>query len=293
MLKNWKKLFQNMCKENSIENIVSIIVPVYNTSQYLEKCINSISNQTYSNIEIIVIDDGSNQKTKNKIEELSSKIDVVIHQSNKGQSTARNIGLNRAKGHFVIFVDSDDYVSENFCKELIENYNNEFSVVTCYANLFTENKNLYVYKPEGGGLKEAIIKNTALGTSLFVKEELKKIGGYDESMVKGFEDWELLIRLLKNTTKKIKVVETPLYFYRKGIISTTTTANKLKYKLLKYIYTKHINTYINYHEEIVNHLLNNIEKEEHEKNKMYNRIEYKIGFAILKPLRFIKRIFNV
>ncbi|ANW96308.1 hypothetical protein AXE80_08465 [Wenyingzhuangia fucanilytica] len=228
-----------------MKEIISVVIPVYNTSQYIEKCIDSVNNQTYPNIELIVVDDGSNQETKLKLSELSCKIDILIHQENKGQSSARNVGLQKAKGEYVIFIDSDDYVELDFCKKLLTNYTDAHSVITCFANLVSEDNQITVFEPKGGGLNKAVLNNIALGTSLFVKRELLNIGGYDEQMRNGFEDWELLIRVLNSTNKKVFVVPEPLYNYRKGIESTTTKANKIKYDLLKYIYKK-MKIYINY-----------------------------------------------
>jgi glycosyltransferase involved in cell wall biosynthesis len=272
---------------------ISIIIPVYNTAQYIEKCIDSLCNQTYKNLELILVDDGSNIETKNKLKELSSKIDIIIHQENYGQSFARNLGIKIAKGDFIIFVDSDDYVEVDFCKKLIQNYTENTSVVTCSSNIIIEGIITSVFVPIGGNIKNAIKNNIALGTSLFVKQDLIAIGGYDESMRKGFEDWEMLIRLLNYTGKQVSVVKEPLYNYRKGIESTTIRANKIKYDLLKYIYQKNEEIYKQYFNDFIAFLLLRIEKEEKEKLKIYTRLEYKIGFYLLKPFRFVKRILHV
>jgi len=271
---------------------ISVIIPVYNTAQYIEKCINTVRNQTYSNIELIVVDDGSNQKTKNKLKELSSKIDVLIYQENRGQSTARNVGIENAKGDFIIFIDSDDYVEKDFCEKLIKNYVSTFSVVTCISNIIIKEERTIYYTPLGGSLKDAIKNNIAMSQSLFIKQELIAIGGYDESMRKGFEDWEMLIRLLNHTGKQVFVVKEPLYNYRKGIESTTTRANKVKYDLLKYIYKKNEDIYKKHFVDFISFLLSRIEREENEKNKIYTHIEYRIGLYILKPFRFVKRFLN-
>ncbi|WP_435415253.1 glycosyltransferase family 2 protein [Polaribacter aestuariivivens] len=273
-------------------DLVSIIIPVYNAHQYLEACINSVNNQTYANVEVIVVDDGSNQKTKNKIQELSTKIDIILTQENKGQSTARNVGVKNSKGKFIIFIDSDDFVEKDFCEKLIINYSDNYASITSYANIIEKKKKKNIFKPKGGGIKEVLKNNIALGTSLFLKTEFDAIGGYDEKMKTGFEDWEMLIRLLANTKKDVFVVENALYNYRKGIISTTTKANKIKYDLLKYIYYKHEDLYKLYFKDFVDFLLNKIEIEEKQKLKAYEKIDYKIGSFILKPLRFIKKIIN-
>lgn len=95
-----------------MNELISIIIPVYNVVAFLDECMDSVLKQTYSNIEIIIIDDGSNDGSSEKCD-LYGKADarvVVIHQSNKGVSVARNEGVKRARGKYILFVDSDDLI---------------------------------------------------------------------------------------------------------------------------------------------------------------------------------------
>lgn len=99
---------------------VSIIVPVYNTEKYLSKCLDSILNQSHNNIEIILINDGSTDSSLNIIREYSEKYEniVVINQVNKGQGEARNQGIKISSADYITFVDSDDWISEDYIKIL-------------------------------------------------------------------------------------------------------------------------------------------------------------------------------
>ena len=101
--------------------LVSVIVPVYNVEKYVERCVNSLLTQTYKNLEIILIDDGSTDQSGCLCDSLAIKDQriKVVHQKNQGLSGARNAGLNHMKGKFVTFVDSDDYVLENYVESLI------------------------------------------------------------------------------------------------------------------------------------------------------------------------------
>jgi len=100
---------------------ISIIVPVYNVEKYLKRCLDSITKQTYSNIEILLVNDGSTDNSGEICNNYSNNDDRirVIHKKNGGLSDARNIGLEAAKGEYVLFIDSDDYISENACEEFI------------------------------------------------------------------------------------------------------------------------------------------------------------------------------
>lgn len=95
---------------------ISIIVPVYNTASYLNKCIDSLLHQTMKDIEIILINDGSTDNSKNIIDQYNDKRIVFVDKKNSGIGATRNLGINRAKGEYLAFIDSDDYVSKKFCE---------------------------------------------------------------------------------------------------------------------------------------------------------------------------------
>ena len=97
------------------QDLISIIVPIYNVEQYLEKCIESILNQTYQNLEIILVEDGSPDRCGKICDEYAQKDKriKVIHKENGGLSDARNVGIKSATGTLIGFVDSDDYIAEN------------------------------------------------------------------------------------------------------------------------------------------------------------------------------------
>lgn len=105
------------------DNLISIIIPVYNVEKYLKKCINSVISQSYKNIEILLVDDGSTDKSGIILDEYAKK-DArikVYHKKNEGLSSARNYGLKKCKGMYVCFVDSDDFVSKCMLENLLNN----------------------------------------------------------------------------------------------------------------------------------------------------------------------------
>lgn len=106
-----------------MNELISVIVPIYNVEEYLDRCVNSIVNQTYRNIEILLIDDGSKDNSGKISDERAKKDDRirVFHKENGGLSDARNYGIERAKGAIYSFIDSDDYVDEKFIEIMYEN----------------------------------------------------------------------------------------------------------------------------------------------------------------------------
>ena len=103
--------------------LVTIIVPVYNVEAYLRRCIDSITNQTHANLEIILVDDGSSDNSS-RICDMYAAADprvIAIHKENEGQSKARNVGLDRAQGEYISFVDSDDLIENNYVENMLRN----------------------------------------------------------------------------------------------------------------------------------------------------------------------------
>ena len=107
-------------EEDKTHILVSIIVPVYNTEKYLKKCLDSLVNQTYKDFEIIVVNDGSTDKSSNIISKYQKKYKniILIDKENEGLSMARNRGVQKSSGKYIIFVDSDDYVSNKLLEEV-------------------------------------------------------------------------------------------------------------------------------------------------------------------------------
>lgn len=130
--------------------LLSVIVPMYNVEKYLKKCVDSIEKQTYSPIEIILVDDGSRDQTLQIAYELSEQFDniKVFSQKNQGQGKARNTGLSHAKGDLIAFIDSDDFIEPDMMADLaahVMNQNLDFAECS-YQDVYCEkNKKSYVY----------------------------------------------------------------------------------------------------------------------------------------------------
>ena len=122
--------------------LVSIIVPIYNMERYLEECIKSIRKQTYKHIEIVLVDDGSTDKSYEiclSHQKLDKRI-KVIQQKNSGVSVARNTGIINSEGSWVMFVDPDDTISEEIIESLLEKVSKDVEVIACTCLAFQEGK---------------------------------------------------------------------------------------------------------------------------------------------------------
>ena len=100
----------------SDQNLISVIVPVYNVEEYLEECLNSILVQTYTNLEILIVNDGSTDNSLEILQEFSQRDSriTIFTKENGGLSSARNLAIDEAKGEYFTFIDSDDYIEENY-----------------------------------------------------------------------------------------------------------------------------------------------------------------------------------
>ena len=122
---------------------VSVIIPVFGVEKYIEKCISNIVNQTYANLEIIIVDDETKDNSIKIVEEKFHDQRIKIyHKGNGGQASARNLGIEKATGKYIIFVDSDDFIELNMISEMYEEIiNNDLDMVICDYYKYFENGN--------------------------------------------------------------------------------------------------------------------------------------------------------
>ena len=207
-------------------NLVSIIIPVYNVAQYLGDCLKSVLKQTYTNLEIIVVDDGS---TDNSLEICHSyaaedKRIKVIHQENAGVSAARNVGLRIMTGKYVLFVDSDDRIKQNMVEILVKvlDENSKIDAVFCGYKEFDDETGEIIKEVAPSNLKqvnrdEGVAEifgeySTMLWNKMFRCLIIDKLDLFDVTLKIG-EDELWMVDVLKRANN-IMLIGTPLYYYR-------------------------------------------------------------------------------
>ena len=130
-------------KKKKDSSKISVIIPVYNVEEYLDKCVTSVLNQTYKNLEIILVDDGSPDNCPKMCDEWAKKDKriKVVHKKNGGLSDARNSGIEVCTGEYIGFVDSDDYIDKQMYKELLKRIESTNSdMVMCGINCVNDGK---------------------------------------------------------------------------------------------------------------------------------------------------------
>lgn len=213
-----------MSRDNKL---VSIIVPVYNVELYLNKCVESIVHQTYDNLEIILVDDGSKDSSSLICDELKAKDKriVVLHNINGGLSNARNSGLKIARGDYIGFVDSDDYIDEDMIEKMVEEFSNpSVDLVSCGVKTeysFRNEERCYSEKfciSSNVAIKHLLIwdgkvKSYACG-KLFKKEVIKNVI-FDETLLYG-EDTPFNIFALLNCNQYSQIGTTYYHYVRRS-----------------------------------------------------------------------------
>ncbi|MBE5912923.1 MAG: glycosyltransferase [Pseudobutyrivibrio ruminis] len=122
-----------------MDDLVSVIVPFYNAEKYLDRCIHSILEQSYKNIELILVNDGSTDSSRNICERFKNESVFIINQQNAGAAAARNNGIKSANGKFIVFVDADDWLDCNHIESLINAHDQDGQIVICGYKEIYEN----------------------------------------------------------------------------------------------------------------------------------------------------------
>ena len=214
-----------------MNELISIIVPIYNVEKYVEKCINSITRQTYKNLEIILVNDGATDNSKLICETLAKKDKRIklINKENGGLSDARNVGIDNANGKYISFIDSDDYVEENYV-ELLYNTMKQYDTNMSRASHKVKYEKNIIDKSTGKKfcdrpkqILEMLLYDDGIDTSAWGKLYKSKLFK-DIQFPKGrlFEDSATTYKLI-DKSEKIAVYSKPVYNY---IIRNNSISNE-------------------------------------------------------------------
>lgn len=212
----------------------TIIIPAYNQGQYLKDAIDSALNQTVK-CNVIVVDDGS---TDNTLYIAQNCPVTVVSKENNGLSSARNTGIKLANTEWVLTLDSDDKIAPDFVEKCLNKANKEnLDIVGTWQQEFGDSNNQFNFLPYP--THEMFLTSNRINCcSLFRKKMWEEIGGYDENMRLGYEDYDLWLR----STKKcytVGIVPEYLFFYRKHGESLVTVATRHHDEIRKYMQDKY------------------------------------------------------
>ncbi|GFE71017.1 glycosyltransferase [Chroococcus sp. FPU101] len=226
--------------------LVSVIIPAYNAEVFIEKTLKSVLSQTYKNIEVIVIDDGSEDQTVDLVRKIMQQDQrvILLQQVNSGVAAARNLGIEKAKGEFIAPIDADDlWYAENLEKQMQSLLNSDSSVGLTYAWSLDIDENDF---PSGefrsstleGNVYTILLLHYFLAnasSTVIRRSVLEKVGYYNENLriqnAQGCEDWELYLRIAERY--KFRVVPEFLIGYRKVSNSMSSDGETMAKSLIE------------------------------------------------------------
>jgi glycosyltransferase involved in cell wall biosynthesis len=225
---------------------VTVYITNYNYRQYIEKAINSVLNQTYNNLEILIIDDGSSDGSNEIIEKYSNISNIkIIYQKNKGLIITNNIALRLAQGDYIMRLDADDYLDKNAIKLMVDEFNEDSELGLVFPNYFIvdENENIINVRVRIPSEVNNVKDNPAHGACTLIKTAyLRSIGGYDETFTcqDGYFLWINFFSKFKT-----KNIETPLFYYRRHNSNLTNNSERIL-KTRSHIISKFVKDNVNF-----------------------------------------------
>lgn len=256
--------------------IISVVIPCYKQAVYLPDALESLLRQTYKKWEGIIVNDGSPDNTE-RVASVYVKKDSrfkYVEKKNGGLSSARNCGINQALGKYILPLDADDILEPTYLEKAITVFidSPQTTLVYCLGNYFGIKEGLWDLHYEN--YRALLLGNAIFCSALFRKTDCINIGGYDENMRLGYEDWEFYIRLL-NEHSVIYQIPEPLFNYRTKEVSMLTECERNNMvEVQNYILAKNIDKYQSYFGSIIDSLQSLIyyrKKEEKHKSRWYRR----------------------
>ncbi|MBU1417889.1 MAG: glycosyltransferase family 2 protein [Proteobacteria bacterium] len=230
--------------------MISVVIPCYNHGVYLEEAVESVLAQSYQHFEIVIVNDGSTDPYTNELLRSFDKPRCrVYHMDNQGLPAARNNGIRRTKGDYICCLDADDkYHPDYFAKAaavLDRDKDLQYGAVPAWVQLFGSSNILWkTIGSNSAGFEPFIqgIRNNIQSSTMFRRICWEQIGGFEESMTLGYEDWDFWIKML-DLGYQWFCLEEPLIYYRQKEHSMVTRANEIRSRLLKTLITNNYSFY--------------------------------------------------
>ena len=281
-------------KEHSI--LISVIIPCFNQGAYIQDAIDSVKAQTYTDWEVIIINDGSDDlETIHVLHRLADEGFAVINIKNSGVSAARNTGINIAKGEYLLQLDADDKIAPEYLEEAVKILlkKPEVKLVYCGCEYFGAQTGLSPVP--SFSLKGMLFENLIFNAALIRKIDFNKAGGFDEEFLAGWEDWEFWLRYIKTEEEVYKLPATFFYYRIKADSRNSAIKDERRKVCEQELYKKHINLFLKHNPKPISALQDcTFYKSEYEKLEIYKlqlhrSLSYRLGNFILTPLKFIKK----
>ena len=266
---------------------VSIIIPCYNQGKYVAEAINSALRQTFKDIEIVCVNDGSTDNSVEIIKSFENKYKNFIflnNEENRGVISSRNFAIKNCNGTYILPLDADDIIEPTYVEKAVKILDNNpnIGIVYCKAKIFGNYDKYWNLKPFNKS--DILYENCIFCSALFRKSDFIKIGGYNNNMKYGCEDYDLWLSFIEQGLEVFQINEILFSYRQYDETSRTTISLKNKKEIWNNLIKNHINLYLNDENFLERLIFSNPIKT----NKKYKK--YKKMFNKLFPITIIELI---
>lgn len=257
--------------------LVSVIVPCYNQGEYVKEALCSVQNQTYTNFECVIVNDGS---TDNSLDEIISFCQtdnrfVYYDKVNEGVAIARNYAISHSHGEFILPLDADDKIAPSFIQEAVQVFRTRPDVKLVYSKVLYFGDVDGEYKLPKYKYTSLLCGNLIVCTAMYKRSDYLKTNGYNPNL-DGLEDWDFWLCLLGKEDKVYRINKF-LFYYRIKKYSRNVNANQSYFQIRRQVWENHKSLYPILCEKYL---------------KVSESKEYKLGLFLLKPIRGLLRILH-
>lgn len=266
---------------------VSIIIPCYNQGKYVAEAINSALRQTFKDIEIVCVNDGSTDNSVEIIKSFENKYKNFIflnNEENRGVIYSRNFAIKNCNGTYILPLDADDIIEPTYVEKAVKILDNNpnIGIVYCKAKIFGNYDKYWNLKPFNKS--DILYENCIFCSAIFRKSDFLKIGGYNNNMKYGCEDYDLWLSFIEQGLEVFQINEILFSYRQYDETSRTTISLKNKKEIWNNLIKNHINLYLNDENFLERLIFSNPIKT----NKKYKK--YKKMFNKLVPITIIELI---
>lgn len=266
---------------------VSIIIPCYNQGKYVAEAINSALRQTFKDIEIVCVNDGSTDNSVEIIKSFENKYKNFIflnNKENRGVIYSRNFAIKNCNGTYILPLDADDIIEPTYVEKAVKilDNNSNIGIVYCKAKIFGNYDKYWNLKPFNKS--DILYENCIFCSAIFRKSDFLKIGGYNNNMKYGCEDYDLWLSFIEQGLEVFQINEILFSYRQYDETSRTTISLKNKKEIWNNLIKNHINLYLNDENFLERLIFSNPIKT----NKKYKK--YKKMFNKLFPITIIELI---
>lgn len=252
---------------------VSIIIPCFNQDKYVGEAIYSALNQTYNNVEIVIINDASTDNSKKVITDFALKYPNIVflnNEENRGVVYSRNTAIDTASGEYILPLDADDKIDPTYVEKAVEILENNPEIGFVYCNVERFGSKIKKWRNTDFEESKFLFGEHAITcASLFRKSDFERLGKYKQYMTYGYEDWDLWLTFYENGLKPYKIQQTLFYYRLSKQESRSDIVEKHSPTMFKELVKNHTELYLN-NPKTINKLFKYSERKLNQFRKLFN-----------------------